>query len=103
MGLVQHRKTEKTPTQAQVVHYNEGNSINQASAFFRMKSHNLGWLIISKVWDIQNYFYSWRFGGMSDEIFIKTEEKSWATHFHENKYTEKVQREPIIINYMIGG
>ena len=30
---------------------------------------------ISQVWDIQNYFYSWRFGGISDEIFIKTKEK----------------------------
>ena len=24
---------------------------------------------ISQVWDIQNYFYSWRFGGMSDENY----------------------------------
>ena len=30
---------------------------------------------ISQVWDIQNYFYSWRFGGISDEVFIKIKEK----------------------------
>ena len=35
----------------------------------------LGCPTISQVWDNPNYFYSWRFGGMSEEIFIKTKEK----------------------------
>ena len=34
----------------------------------------LGCPTISQVWDIQNYFNSWRFGGISEEVFIKIEE-----------------------------
>ena len=39
----------------------------------------LGCPTISQVWDIQNYFYSWRFRGISDEVFIKIKEKYWKS------------------------
>ena len=39
------------------------------------RSALLGWLIISQVWNTHDYFYSWRFGGISDEIFIKFNQK----------------------------
>ena len=41
---------------------------------------SLGWLIISKSWNTHDHFYSQSFGGISDEIFIKTNEKTFTVH-----------------------
>ena len=59
---------------------------------------------ISQMWDIRNYFYSWSFGGISDEIFIKTKEKYWKSTVRLTLQlykgdSEKIQRKNLKSGY----
>ena len=56
-----------------VIHY----ILHQACLYW-----TVGCPTISQVWDIQNYFYSWRFGSMSENTLC-------ASHFH---YTKEIQK-----------
>ena len=58
--------------------YKSSINIQWTSSFWSINDV-LGCPTISQVWDIQNYFYWWRFGGISDEIFIKIKEKFWKS------------------------